>query len=288
MEFEKTDQLIGKGGYSYVYICKKKGPDANKNYAIKILKEQGNSNKNHLLIEYKLLKHLIGGIGIPKVYSYGIENDNIFLVQQLLGNNLAQEMKKNRNKFNKKIFIKIALQMISRIEFLHSNGFIHCDIKPDNFLLNLSPQERGNTESKEKEKENITIYLIDYGLAEPFINLRTKKHKQLKEKQGLKGTVEFCSINSHMGLSLSRRDDLESLAYCLIFLYLGKLPWSSRSSNGKAIENVLNSKIEFCSIGKDIKIIPKNFGKILDYVTKLEFEAKPDYKYIKDLVRGLE
>ena len=134
----------------------------------------------------------------------------------------------------------------------------------------------------------ITIYLIDYGLAEPFINLKTKKHKILKENQGLKGTVEFCSINSHMGLSLSRRDDLESLAYCLIFLYLGKLPWSSRSSNGKAIENVLNSKIEFCSIGKDIKIIPKNFGKILDYVTKLEFEAKPDYKYIKDLVRGLE
>ena len=288
MEFEKTDQLIGKGGYSYVYICKKKGSDTNKNYAIKILKEQGNSNKNHLLIEYKLLKHLIGGIGIPKVYSYGIENDNIFLVQQLLGNNLAQEMKKNRNKFNKKLFIKIALQMISRVEFLHSNGFIHCDIKPDNFLLNLSPQERGNTENKEKDKENITIYLIDYGLAEPFINLRTKKHKQLKEKQGLKGTVEFCSINSHMGLSLSRRDDLESLAYCLIFLYLGKLPWSTRGSNGKGIEDVLNSKIEFCSIGKDIKIIPKSFGKILDYVTKLEFEAKPNYKYIKDLIKDLE
>ena len=286
MEFEKTDQLIGKGGYSNVYICRKKGSDSNKNYAIKILKEQNNPNKNHLLIEYKLLKHLIGGIGIPKVYSYGIEDDNIFLVQQLLGNNLAQEMKKNKNKFNKKVFINIALQMISRIEFLHSNGFIHCDIKPDNFLLNLSTQERDNAENKEKEK--ITIYLIDYGLAEPFINLKTKKHKLLKENQGLKGTVEFCSINSHMGLSLSRRDDLESLAYCLIFLYLGKLPWSTRGSNGKGIEDVLNSKIEFCSIGKDIKIIPKSFGKILDYVTKLEFEAKPNYKYIKDLIKELE
>ena len=286
MQYEKTDQLIGKGGYSSVYVCKKKGEDSNKNYAIKISEEIRNPAKNHLLIEYKILKHLIGGIGIPKVYSYGVDNDNIYLVQQLLGNNLTQEMKKNKNKFSKKTFINIALQMISRIEFIHTFGFIHCDIKPDNFVLDLSSKD--DNKSKDKEKDNPVVYLIDYGLAEPYINLKTKKHKQLKEKQGLKGTIEFCSINSHMGLSLSRRDDLESLAYCLIFMYLGKLPWSSRGSNGKSRENVLNSKIEFCSIGKDLNIIHKNFGKILDYVTKLQFEERPNYKYLKDLIKGIE
>jgi len=286
MQYEKTDQLIGKGGYSSVYVCKKKGADSNKNYAIKISEEIRNPAKNHLLIEYKILKHLIGGIGIPKVYSYGVDNDNIYLVQQLLGNNLTQEMKKNKNKFSKKTFINIALQMISRIEFIHTFGFIHCDIKPDNFVLDLSSKD--DNKSKDKEKDNPVVYLIDYGLAEPYINLKTKKHKQLKEKQGLKGTIEFCSINSHMGLSLSRRDDLESLAYCLIFMYLGKLPWSSRGSNGKSRENVLNSKIEFCSIGKDLNIIHKNFGKILDYVTKLQFEERPNYKYLKDLIKGIE
>ena len=286
MQYEKTDQLIGKGGYSSVYVCKKKGADSNKNYAIKISEEIRNPAKNHLLIEYKILKHLIGGIGIPKVYSYGVDNDNIYLVQQLLGNNLTQEMKKNKNKFSKKTFINIALQMISRIEYIHTFGFIHCDIKPDNFVLDLSSQD--DNQSKDKEKDNPVVYLIDYGLAEPYINLKTKKHKQLKEKQGLKGTIEFCSINSHMGLSLSRRDDLESLAYCLIFLYLGKLPWSSRGSNGKSRENVLNSKIEFCSIGKGLNIIHQNFGKILDYVTKLQFEERPNYKYLKDLIKGIE
>ena len=286
MQYEKTDQLIGKGGYSSVYVCKKKGADSNKNYAIKISEEIRNPAKNHLLIEYKILKHLIGGIGIPKVYSYGVDNDNIYLVQQLLGNNLTQEMKKNKNKFSKKTFINIALQMISRIEFIHTFGFIHCDIKPDNFVLDLSSKD--DNKSKDKEKGNPVVYLIDYGLAEPYINLKTKKHKQLKEKQGLKGTIEFCSINSHMGLSLSRRDDLESLAYCLIFMYLGKLPWSSRGSNGKSRENVLNSKIEFCSIGKGLNIIHQNFGKILDYVTKLQFEERPNYKYLKDLIKGIE
>jgi len=286
MQYEKTDQLIGKGGYSSVYVCKKKGADSNKKYAIKISEEIRNPAKNHLLIEYKILKHLIGGIGIPKVYSYGVDNDNIYLVQQLLGNNLTQEMKKNKNKFSKKTFINIALQMISRIEFIHTFGFIHCDIKPDNFVLDLSSKD--DNKSKDKEKDNPVVYLIDYGLAEPYINLKTKKHKQLKEKQGLKGTIEFCSINSHMGLSLSRRDDLESLAYCLIFMYLGKLPWSSRGSNGKSRENVLNSKIEFCSIGKGLNIIHQNFGKILDYVTKLQFEERPNYKYLKDLIKGIE
>ena len=177
MQYEKTDQLIGKGGYSSVYVCKKKGADSNKNYAIKISEEIRNPSKNHLLIEYKILKHLIGGIGIPKVYSYGVDNDNIYLVQQLLGNNLTQEMKKNKNKFSKKTFINIALQMISRIEFIHTFGFIHCDIKPDNFVLDLSSKD--DNKSKDKEKDNPVVYLIDYGLAEPYINLKTQKHKQL-------------------------------------------------------------------------------------------------------------
>lgn len=285
MSFEKTDQLIGKGGYSSVYLCKKKDADSNQSYAIKISEDIRNSQKNHLLIEYKILKHLVGGIGIPKVYSYGKENGNIFLVQQLLGNNLSQEMKNRKNKFSKKTFVNIALQMISRIEFLHSYGFIHCDIKPDNFVLGL--EQENNT--KEKDKENFTLYLIDYGLAEPYINLKTRVHRIPKENAGHKGTLDFCSINSHMGLSLSRRDDLESLAYCLIYLYLGKLPWiSGRSINGKSKDNILNAKIEFCSFGKGLKSIDKNLVKILDYVSKLQFEEKPNYKYIKELIKNIE
>ena len=251
------------------------------------LEQKNNSSKNHLLIEYKILKRLIGGIGIPKVYYYGKENDNIFLVQELLGNNLSQEMKKRKNKFSKKTFVSIALQMISRIEFLHSYGFIHCDIKPDNFVLNLE-KENENVNENNNAKDNLVIYLIDYGLAEPYINLKTKEHKKLKEQQGPKGTFDFCSINNHMGISLSRRDDIESLAYCLIYFYLGKLPWSSRNSSSKSRENIMNAKIEFCSFGKNMKNLHKNLCKILDYATRLQFEEKPNYKYLKDLVKEME
>ena len=85
-----------------------------------------------------------------------------------------------------------------------------------------------------------------------------------------------------MGLSLSRRDDLESLIYCLIYLYYGKLPWTLKNSNN---EDVMNKKIEIVSLGVDIK--NKIFCKMLDYVTKLKFEEKPDYKHLKELIKTI-
>ena len=276
MEYEKIDNsLLGKGGYSSVYICKQKGSNSNKRYAMKISEESKINSKNYLQVEYKILKYLFGGIGIPKVYSFGRENsesDKFYLVVQLLGNNLTQELKKYRNKIPKEIYIKVALQMISRVQFLHSRGFIHCDIKPENFAFNLN-----------KDRKDFTIYLIDFGLVEPYINLKTREHRQLQEKKGQKGTMIFCSMNSHMELSLSRRDDLESLAYCLIYLWAGKLPWSKGYSN----EAVLRLKIEFSSYGYDNKYIPNNLLKFLDYAIKLKFEELPNYKYLKDLIKGL-
>ena len=169
----------------------------------------------------------------------------------------------------------MAIQMISRVEFLHSRGFIHCDIKPENFALSFN-----------KDNSDFTVYLIDFGLVEQYINLKTKEHRKLKEKKGHRGTMNFCSMNSHMELSFSRRDDLESLAYCLIYLWAGKLPWSS----GYKVYNnevILNLKIEFSSYGYENGAIPSNLMKFLDYVIKLKFEELPNYKYLKDLIREL-
>lgn len=281
MLFEKTEILLGKGGYSSVYVCRKKNSDTNKKFAMKISEESRSIEKSHLLIEYKILKYLAGGIGIPKVYYFGKENENVnnyCLVQQLLGNNLTQELRKNNNKLPKDKFINIALQMICRIEFLHSKGLIHCDIKPENFVLNLDNNDNDNIK---------TVFLIDFGLSEPYINLKTKEHKQKKEKKGHKGTLDYCSINSHLELSMSRRDDLESFVYCLIYLWCGRLPWSNRNLKVISNERILNQKVEFSSYIYKMNNIPKNLEKLLNYTIKLKFEEKPNYKYIKQLIKEI-
>ena len=277
MQFEKTEKIIGKGGYSSVYLCKRKNVDSFKSYAMKISKNNPLNKNNHLFKEYKILRYLSGGIGIPKVYSFGKEsndNNSYYLVQQLLGNNLTQELIKFKNKFPKELYINLGIQMISRIEFLHSKGFLHCDLKPENFVVNL-------------DDNNVIVYLIDFGLAEPYINLKSKEHIKDKEKKGHKGTMDFCSMNSHLELSLSRRDDIESLAYCLIFLWEGKLPWSKRYSKTYNNETIYNSKMEFSSYGYEMNNIPRNLKKFLDYSLTLKFDENPNYKYLKQLIKEL-
>ena len=277
MQFEKTEKMIGKGGYSSVYLCKRKNVDSIKRYAMKISKNNSLNKNNHLFKEYKILRYLSGGIGIPKVYSFGKvsnEDNSYYLVQQLLGNNLTQELIKFKNKFPKQLYINLGIQMISRIEFLHSKGFIHCDLKPENFVIYL-------------DNNNIIVDLIDFGLAEPYINLKSKEHIKDKEKKGHKGNMDYCSINSHLQLTLSRRDDIESLAYCLIFLWEGKLPWSKRYSKTYNNETIYNSKMEFSSYGYEMNNIPKNLKKFLDYSLTLKFDENPNYKYLKQLIKEL-
>jgi len=107
---------------------------------------------------------------------------------------------------------QIALQCIDRIEYVHSKGIIHCDIKPENFVIGL-------------DDPNV-IYLIDFGLGQKYISLKTGKHIEFLFTGYMTGTARYCSVNNHLGIEPSRRDDLESLCYILIYFLRGSLPWS--------------------------------------------------------------
>ena len=103
----------------------------------------------------------------------------------------------------------IGYQMVQRIEYVHSKGYIHRDIKPGNFLI-----------GKNKEKE--ILYIIDFGLSKKYIDKLTGKHAIYKEGKGLTGTARYVSLNTHYGIDQSRRDDIEGIAYNLIYFAKGK------------------------------------------------------------------
>ena len=98
------------------------------------------------------------------------------------------------------------------MEYVHGQSFIHRDIKAENFLI-------GNG-----SKSGI-IFIIDFGLAKRYKDPKTNHHIMHRTNKSLTGTVRYASINTHMGIEQSRRDDVESMIYVLIYFLKGKLPW---------------------------------------------------------------
>ena len=177
-----------------------------------------------LLYETKIYKILNGGgkclvsrrdsdlAGIPAIHWFGVEGDYNAMVMDLLGPSLEDTFNFCKRKFTIKTTLMIADQMIQRLEFLHNNHFIHRDMKPDNFLIGHG------------KKQNI-IHVIDFGLAKRYRDPKTGEHIPYKDNKSLTGTARYASVNAHLGIEQSRRDDLESIGFILIYFLKGSLPW---------------------------------------------------------------
>ena len=197
---------IGKGAFGSVYLAQK--ISTKEQVALKV--EKSTVSKSVLESEAYLLQ-IIKGIGIPQVISYGIAKKYKILIEPLLGQSLEDIYNNYGRHFSLAELCMIAIQVLDRIETLHSQGFIHRDIKPDNMLIG-------------KRDPNI-IYLIDYGLSKKYRSTKTKKHIRFSNTGRLTGTLRYASSNALKGSEQSRRDDLISIGYMLIFFLRRELPW---------------------------------------------------------------
>merc|ERR1711936_689092 len=216
-----------------------------------------------------------GGVGIPLVKYYGTEDDYNVMVMELLGPSLEDLFNFCNRKMSLKTVLLLADQLISRIEFIHGKNFIHRDMKPDNFLMGLG--KKGNL-----------VYVIDFGLAKKFRDPRTHQHIPYREHKNLTGTARYTSINTHLGIEQSRRDDMEALGYILIYFLQGTLPWQGLRAKTKAqkYEKISEKKLS-TPVEELCKGAPAEFATYQNYVRSLRFEEKPDYAYLRQLIRNL-
>ena len=129
---------------------------------------------------------------------------------------------------------------------------------------------------------------MDFGLSKQYIVMGDegdKSHIEFKTERSLIGTARYCSQNIHWGFEPSRRDDIESICYIMIYFFKGCLPWQGLKKNKhKTQVQIIGDKKNTVSIGSLCKDMPDCFGLILEYVKSLKFEQKPDYKLIMELL----
>lgn len=209
--------------------------------------------------------------GFPRAHQFSTEEDCSILVLDLCGPNLEDLFNYCHRRFSLKTIIMLADQMLCRIEYLHSRGYVHRDIKPENFVLGRGPFGH-------------IVHLVDFGLSKSYISKRSKTHVAFAKKKPLIGTARYCSCNTHRGYEQSRRDDLESIGFLLVYFKFGKLPWQGLKGDNikeKAIA-IGNLKIS-TSLESLCNGLPAAFLTYLDYCRKLDFSTDPDYRYLRQL-----
>ena len=256
---------IHEGGYGEVFIGKDK--QNNQELAIKVEKCVLYQRLEHEIKIYQILmKDPNFKDHIPALHFHGEVHFHDYFAMDVMGQNLWQLLKLCGGKFSLKTVLMLADQMLERIEFLHSKGLLHRDIKPDNFVI-------GRGENKRK------IFLIDFGLSDFYQN-EDGELVEWKELTYMIGNLKFGSINCQFRHTPFQKDDLESVGFCLCYFLKGSLPWSDLPAS--ALQEIKERKVQI----KDVyQGLPEEFEKYARYC-RLRYYCQPiDIAFLRSLFK---
>lgn len=244
-------EKLNEGSFGCIFKCK--NIRTNEYDAFKL--ENKNSKYKTLKNEAKIYQYLGKLDGFPSLKWYGTTDKYNYMVIDLLDRSLV-DLIKNYGSFSLKTVLLIGLQMITRIRDLHLKELLHRDLKPDNFMIGM-----GNQSNK--------VYLIDFSFCKTYIY--KQKHIDEKSINKLLGTPNYISVNVHNGIEPSRRDDIESIIYILLYCLYGYIPWNN-CQLGDIYEKKQKLEVTYA--------VPSFIRVLLTYVRNLKFKDTPDYEYI--------
>ncbi|XP_059460768.1 casein kinase 1-like protein HD16 isoform X1 [Corylus avellana] len=271
----RIERKLGKGGFGQVYVGRRAGNSNERNGpgAVEVaLKFEHRSSKGCNYgppYEWQVYSALGGSHGVPRVHYKGRQGEYYIMVMDMLGPSLWDVWNNNSHTMSTDMVACIAIEAISILEKMHSKGYVHGDVKPENFLL-------GPPGTPEEKK----LFLVDLGLATRWRDSTTGLHVEYDQRPDVfRGTVRYASVHAHLGRTGSRRDDLESLAYTLVFLLRGRLPWQGYQGENKGF---LVSKKKMATSPETLCCFcPQPFRQFVEYVVNLKFDEEPNYaKYI--------
>eukprot|EP00249_Psilotum_nudum_P023123 c28755_g1_i5 orf=348-2105(+) len=277
----KIERKLGKGGFGQVYVGRRLsgGTERTGPQAVEVaLKFEHCSSKGCNYgppYEWQVYNTLGGSHGVPRVHYKGRQGDYYVMVMDMLGPSLWDAWNSSGQAMSTEMVACIAVEAISILEKMHSRGYVHGDVKPENFLL-------GQPGTPDEKK----LFLIDLGLATRWRDASSGQHVEYDQKPDVfRGTVRYASAHAHLGRTGSRRDDLESLAYTLIFLLRGRLPWQGYQGDNKGFlvckKKMATSPEMLCCF------CPVPFKQFLETVVNLKFDEEPNYVKLISLFEGI-
>ncbi|XP_010465212.1 PREDICTED: casein kinase 1-like protein HD16 [Camelina sativa] len=278
----KVERKLGKGGFGQVFVGRRISGGNERSAGASILevalKFEHRSSKGcnygppH---EWQVYNTLGGSHGVPRVHFKGRQGDYYVMVMDMLGPSLWDLWNTSGQAMSSEMVACIAVESLSILEKMHAKGYVHGDVKPENFLL-------GQPSTSQEKK----LFLVDLGLATKWREGGSGQHVEYDQRPDMfRGTVRYASAHAHLGRTASRRDDLESLAYTLIFLHRGRLPWQGYQGDNKSFlvckKKMATSPDMLCCF------CPPPFKQFLEIVVNMKFDEEPNYGKLVSLFQDL-